>query len=395
MTDITYDRPNLHFWIVSLLNCHFEQFIGSALHGGPGDLVFPRLCIGQSSNWVYAVSTSHAFSSIFEICLHFLDFLAFSNTFRFSSIVFPRAQTEFMQFPLLTLGRRKSRNTGTSQLSSQLHNSVIPVPPPRKSACMQEVTSNQHQKWDKNNSRMDLALNALLKFVKRWLLTWFYADFPAVPYLGVSRVRRPYTCPCKMGTGWSLEKGCTCIIWEYKWPSYTFTTHGKISSSSSSSSQSSPKDETAERLRSSLTGWAMRTRTMRQPAMIYPTFTPASTSSVVSSAFDTSHAPELPTGQTACWRLIFTRLATDLFSLGPTPTYFHSAGNLFLLGSTLTYFHSTCNLFSLGSTLTGSSISKQCLPWPKMLTCWCIVGLLLVQRQTSQAHHNLGTMHWW
>ena len=94
-------------------------------------------------------------------------------------------------------------------------------------------------------------------------------------------------------------------------------------------------------------------------------------------------------------QLIFTRLATDLFSLGPTLTYFHSAGNLFLLGSTLTYFHSTCNLFSLGSTLTGSSISKQCLPWPKMLTCWCIVGLLLVQRQTSQAHHNLGTMHWW
>ena len=34
-------------------------------------------------------------------------------------------------------------------------------------------------------------------------------------------------------------------------------------------------------------------------AMIYPTFTPASTSSVASSAFDTSHAPELSTGQTA------------------------------------------------------------------------------------------------
>ena len=77
---------------------------------------------------------------------------------------------------------------------------------------------------------------------------------------------------------------------------------------------------------------------MRQLAMIYPTFTPASTSSVVSSAFDTSHAPELPTGQTACWRLIFTRLATyftrlstELFSLGSKliltrlKTYFHSA----------------------------------------------------------------------
>ena len=204
---------------------------------------------------------------------------------------------------------------------------------------------------------MDLAVNAPLKFVKRWLLTWFYADFSAVPYLGVSRVRRLYTCPCKMGTGWSLEKGCTCIIWEYKWPSYTFTTHGKISSSSSSSSQSSPKDETAERLRSSLTGWETRTRTrtvtMRQLVMIYPTFTPASTSSVVSSAFDTSHAPELPTGQTACWRLIFTRLTT----------YFHSARNLFhsaldwiIFTWLKTYFNSPQNLFSLGSTLTGSSI---------------------------------------
>ena len=90
----------------------------------------------------------------------------------------------------------------------------------------------------------------------------------------------------------------------------------------SSPSQSSPE----ERLRLSSTGSARR-RTMRQLAMIYPTFTPASTSSVVSSAFDTSHAPELPTGQTACWRLIFTRLATDLFSLGSKLTYFHSASN--------------------------------------------------------------------
>ena len=95
------------------------------------------------------------------------------------------------------------------------------------------------------------------------------------------------------------------------------------------------------------------TMMMIMQAMIYPTFTPASTSSVASSAFDTSHAPELPTGQTACWRLIFTRLAT----------YFHSARNLFhsaldwiIFTWLKTYVSSPQNLFSLGSTLTGSSI---------------------------------------
>ena len=59
---------------------------------------------------------------------------------------------------------------------------------------------------------------------------------------------------------------------------------------------------------------------MMMLAMIYPTFTPASTSSVVSSAFDTSHAPQLPPPPAK-------RLVDALFSLGPI--YFHPAQFIF------------------------------------------------------------------
>ena len=96
-----------------------------------------------------------------------------------------------------------------------------------------------------------------------------------------------------------------------------------------------------------------RTMRTRQLAMIYPTFTPASTSSVVSSAFDTSHAPQLPTGQTACWRLIFTRPTIYLFSLSlqSCPIFTRLTCLIFTWPTKLFYFHSAhiVVLFSLGS----------------------------------------------
>ena len=116
------------------------------------------------------------------------------------------------------------------------------------------------------------------------------------------------------------------------------------------------------------------TMMMIMQAMIYPTFTPASTSSVASSAFDTSHAPELPPPPPA------KRLVDALFSL--CPIYFHSAQfisilpNLSSLGPrcrfifTITcwsYFHSAHN------RLCQKICHKNVCMGPKKLKCCAFV----------------------